>query len=148
MTVQTPAVVSHFSVVVDVHAGGRTDLGAFMECSGLSAAFELTDLREGGENGFLHKLWGPVSYGNVTLARPVDEVSATVAAWVSSFEDDFAPTTARIEALDPAGEAIAAWSLREVVPASWSGPSWSASGAAVAKETLVLAHGGFTTEGP
>ena len=147
MTVVTPALVNRFDVAVDVDAGGRTDLGSFMECGGLTATYDVDDLREGGENGFAHKLWGPVSYGNVTLGRPVDEASAAVAAWVSSFATGGEPTTARISALDPAGETIVAWTLQGVVPVSWTGPTWSVSQSAVAKETLVLAHTGFTAEG-
>jgi phage tail-like protein len=138
----TPALVHRFAVTVD--AG---DLGAFTECAGLAVSYAVTDLREGGENGFAHRLWGPVSYGNVTLTRPLDGASAAVAAWVSSFATGGEQTGARIAALDPAGETIAAWSLRGVVPVAWTGPSWSAGGAAVAKETLVLAHAGFTMEG-
>ena len=137
-----PALVHHFSVVVDA-----VDLGAFTECTGLSASYALFDWREGGENGYVHKLWGPVSYTDITLARPIDTATAAVAAWVSSFATSRTPTNARIAALDPAGAPIAAWSVRGVVPRSWSGPSWSAGQNAVAKETLVLAHSGFTLEG-
>lgn len=147
MSALTPGLVNRFDVAVDVSAGGRTDLGSFTECSGLAASYDVRDLKEGGENGFAHKLWGPVSYGNVTLGRPLDEASAAVAAWVSSFQAGGEPTTARIAALDPAGETIVAWTLQGLVPVSWTGPSWNVGNSAVAKETLVLAHTGFTLEG-
>ena len=147
MSAVTPGLVNRFDVAVDVDAGGRTDLGSFTECGGLTATYDVDDLREGGENGFAHKLWGPISYGNVTLGRPLDEASAAVAAWISSFASGGEPTTARIAALDPAGEAIAAWTLQGVVPVSWTGPNWSVGGNTVAKETLVLTHTGFASEG-
>jgi phage tail-like protein len=139
---ETPALVHSFSVVVDA---GR-DLGSFVECSGLSVSYGVRPLREGGENGHAHNLWGPVSYGNVTLARPIDASSAAVAEWVSSFADGAEPADARIAALDPAGETIAAWTLSGVFPLSWTGPSWNVTAAAVARETLQLAHTGFKLE--
>jgi phage tail-like protein len=145
--VDTPAVVHLFTVDVD-----GLELGAFTECSGLSVNYALTQYKEGGENGYAHQLWGPVSYGNVTLGRPIDASTPVVAAWVSAFASDRAAgshaPTGSIVALDPAREAIATWKLVGLVPVSWSGPSWSAGGNAVARETLVLAHSGFTVEGP
>jgi phage tail-like protein len=121
-----------------------TDLGTFSECSGLSAGYGITELREGGENGFAHQLWGPVSYGKITLVRALDAASAAVAEWVTSFEAASTPATARIEAVDPAGASIAAWDLRGVVPVQWNGPTWNVAANAVARETLVIAHTGFT----
>ncbi len=144
---ETPALLANFAVVVDVDAGGRTDLGAFTSCSGLKVSYAYENLAEGGENNFAHRLWGPATYDNVTLARGIDGASAAVAEWVSSFASDPTPTTARIAALDPAGEEIAAWSLRGVVPVSWAGPAWKSDGAAAAQETLVIAHTGFASEG-
>jgi phage tail-like protein len=144
---ETPALLHNFSVVVDVDAGGRTDLGSFTKCSGLKATYGNTPLREGGENGFEHVLWGPVAYDDVVLGRALDATSSAVAAWVSSFAEGGLPTTARIAALDPAGDTIAAWSLTGVVPVSWTGPSWNASQNGFAEETLVLAHTGFALEG-
>ena len=142
MTAETPALVHCFTVLVDAD----TDLGAFAECSGLSAGYGITELREGGENGFAHQLWGPVSYGKITLVRALDAASASVAEWVTSFETASVPATARIAAVDPAGAPIAAWSLRGVVPVQWTGPGWNVGASAVAKETLVLAHTGFVRE--
>ena len=145
---ETPALLHNFAVVVDVDAGGRTDLGAFTGCSGLKVTYGFEPLTEGGENNFAHRLWGPATYGDVTLTRGIDGASAAVAEWVGSFATDPTPTTARIAALDPAGEEIAAWSLQGVVPLSWAGPQWKSDGSSgVAAETLVLAHTGFMSEG-
>jgi phage tail-like protein len=146
--VETPALLHNFAVVVDVDAGGRTDLGAFASCSGLKVSYAYEPLVEGGENNFAHRLWGPAAYGDVTLARGIDGASAAVAEWVNGFATDPTPTTARIAALDPAGEEITAWSLQGVVPLSWTGPQWKVDGASgAATETLVIAHTGFMSEG-
>ncbi len=52
-------------------------------------------------------------------------------------------TSAQIVAPRPNGEAVATWTLRDVLPVKWSGPQLSVDSAKVATETLELAHHGF-----
>jgi phage tail-like protein len=143
--VSDPAVTCRFRVEVDVHENGHTDLGAFTECDGLSVSYQMRPYAEGGQNAFLHQFAGPLKYENVRLSRPIDESSGTVAAWFTRMRDAVERTTARITALDPSGEELATWTLVDVYPVRWTGPSLSATGTAVAKETLELNHNGFTT---
>jgi phage tail-like protein len=146
--VSDPAVNCRFRVEVDVDENGHTDLGAFTECDGLQAAYQMRQWAEGGQNAFVHQLAGPLKYENVKLSRPIDADSATVAAWFTRMGNAVERTTARITALDPAGEELATWTLVDVYPVRWTGPSLSAGGSAIAKETLELNHHGFTTEVP
>jgi len=146
--VTDPAVTCRFRVEVDVDEQGQTDLGAFIECEGLSAEYEMKQIREGGENGFVHQLPGQLTFGEVRLSRPIDGSSAAVASWFSGMRDRVERTTARITALDPADDELATWTLVDVYPKRWAGPSLSAKGSDVAKETLVLVHHGFVTEVP
>lgn len=135
-----PALLHRFIVEVDAF-----DLGSFTSCSGLAAAYGLETIVEGGLLGPSVQTLKSVSYGDVTVERPVNEQSATVAAWFSAFASSPQPTTAAITALDPAGETICQWNLDGVVPRSWTGPHWASEGSsALAKESLVLAHTGFT----
>ena len=57
-----------------------------------------------------------------------------------------ATRTAAITAFDAAGKEIASWNLLDAYPFRWTGPSFTADGSAVAKETLELAHHGFIDE--
>jgi phage tail-like protein len=143
-----PALTCRFCVTVDVDENGRTDLGSFSECDGLSATYQMRSYAEGGQNAFVHQFAGPLKYDNVKLSRPIDANSATVAAWFSRMREAVERTTATITALDTAGQELATWTLVEVYPVRWSGPSLSATGSAVAKETLELTHNGFSTEIP
>ena len=52
-------------------------------------------------------------------------------------------TTAHIVAMTADEEEIWEWTLSDVIPVRWQGPSLSAESAKVATETLELAHHGF-----
>lgn len=138
-----PATIQRFAVIVDVDEQGHTDLGAFVTCTGLRADYQLADLSEGGENGFVRTLVNGLKYTDVQLGRPLDAHSGVVAAWFFGYLANPERTTARITALAPDGAEIAAWTLSGVMPVSWSGPSFDAKGSDVARETLTLRHEGF-----
>ena len=142
-----PGTSLRFDVVID-DAGSRTRLGTFTSCQGLAAEYEVFEYQEGGENGFIHRIPGRLRYPNLVLSRALDASSGTVAAWFAAQQDKVRRTTAVVTAYDPAGGAIASWSLRDVCPVRWTGPMFDASSASVATETLELAHHGFSQEGP
>ncbi len=138
-----PALVHRFTVEID-----GVDLGAFTSCEGLQATYGLDALYEGGSLQPSAQLVKNVTYSDVKLQRPLDKTSAGIAAWFTAFgSQPVAPTTAMIAALDPSGATVCAWNLQGVVPKQWSGPQWASEQNAVAKETLVLAHTGFTLAG-
>ena len=68
-----------FAVTID-----GLSLGDWTKCDGLSIEYDVTEYREGGENGFIHRLAGRAKYTNVKLTRPIDADSAMVASWVAS----------------------------------------------------------------
>jgi phage tail-like protein len=86
-----------------------------------------------------------MKYDQVTLTRAMTKTdSAKVARWLSGCVDQSQGGTARITLKDAHNEEVATWSLRNVLPSSWKGPSLNAKdGSTVAVETLVLAHEGF-----
>ena len=118
-----PALLHQFIVEVD-----SFDLGSSTSCSGLAATYGLETIVEGGLLGPSVQTLKSVTYGDVTVERPVNEQSATVAAWFSAFASSPQPTTAAITALDPRGQTICQWNLDGVVPRSWSGPAGRARG--------------------
>lgn len=132
------AIASLFWVTVDA-----VDIGSWTECSGLKVSYDVQEYKEGGQNGYVHKLPGRISYGNITLKRPIDPDSAKVAKWVASLGKDGARSTASITAYDGDIQPMATWSLVEVFPVSWTGPSLSVDGGKVGTEQLELAHHGF-----
>ena len=131
--------VTGFWAVVDGVA-----LPSFTECQGLAAQYEVESWVEGGQNDFVHQLPGRISFPPVTLTRSVDDASGRLAAWFSSVGDlrqRF--RTARISAVDPAGDAVAYWDLTEVFPSKYTGPNFSTGGGSAVVESVELVHHGF-----
>lgn len=125
-----------------VNIDGRS-FGNWQKCDGLAVEYDVHEYKEGGENGFVHRLPGRVNYPNVKLTRPIDSDSASVSAWVASLQIRMVPSTAQISVLDPAGVSVASWTLTGVYPVRWSGPSLDVSSSQWATETLELSHNGF-----
>jgi phage tail-like protein len=127
-----------FTVTID-----GLELGNWSKCEGLTIEYEVHEYKEGGQNGFVHRLPGRAKYQNIKLTRPVDASTVTVAGWVASIQAITTRTTAQIAVLDSAGEVVAFWNLMDVYPVKWTGPSLDVSASTVAMESLELAHNGF-----
>lgn len=123
------------------------DLGAFTAVEGLNATIEFEEYREGGENTFVHRLPGRITYSPVILSRPVDKHSGRLAAWLAHMQLQPMPSTASITALDANNEIVAGWSLANVYPSRYTGPSFASGSAEVAIEKIELSHEGFITNG-
>jgi len=128
-----------FKVSID-----QRDLGGWESCKGLSVNFNLTEIREGGTND--HSYWLPdqIKYDKITLTRAMTKsASRSVQNWLSHHVDKSKGSTASITLLDARGEDVQTWTLQNVLPMSWQGPSLTAQDSKVAIETLVLVHEGF-----
>jgi phage tail-like protein len=121
------------------------DLGAFTAVDGLNATIEFEEFREGGENTFVHRLPGRVTYSPVVLSRPVDKHSGQLAAWLAHMQLQPMASTASITALDGNNDIVATWNLANVYPAKYTGPSFASGSAEVAIEKIELSHEGFIT---
>lgn len=139
-----PSIGYRFVVKID----GK-ELGAFTKIEGLGVKYDVTTVKEGGENTFVHHLPGRVTYENLKLTRPVDGSSGALAAWFTEFQTELQragrlkPTSAAVTAFGPDDKSSATWSLADVVPVSYSGPSFQAGSTNVLVESLELAHHGF-----
>lgn len=134
-----PALDIRFDVVIDGLA-----IGSFTGCEGLTAEYEVFEHAEGGQNEFVHRMPGRLKYQNITLTRPVDEDSGTLAGWFTSLARAVERKTASITVFDGNRRPISTWNLQGVWPVKYTGPSLSVDGGAVATETLELAHHGFS----
>jgi phage tail-like protein len=133
-----------FKVKVDDVAGILIgDLGDWQKCEGLSVEFDIFEYKEGGENGYIHRLPGRAKYQNVKLTRPINPQSGTVAKWVATVLASKATTTAIVSVLDASGVEVAHWNLTGVYPARWTGPTLDVTANQVAIEVLEMAHNGF-----
>lgn len=125
-----------------VRIDGRS-FGNWQKCDGLAVEYDVFEYKEGGENGYVHRLPGRVNYPNVKLTRPIDSGSASVSAWVASLQIRMVPSTAQISVLDASGASVATWTLAGVYPVRWNGPSLDVASSQWATETLELSHNGF-----
>ena len=142
-TLADPAVAVFFRVTIDNH-----DLGIFTGCQGIGCDVAIETREEGGNQFFVHKLPGRMTFSNITLTRPIDESTARVAQWITTMAVDPKRSTGSIEAKEASGKTIASWGLIDVIPVKWKGPQLSSEGGPKAStETLEIAHHGFFEPG-
>jgi phage tail-like protein len=144
-----------FKVTLD---GARSSLGDWSSCSGLAVTFNHETYDEGGTYEYQRLLPGRLAYSDVTLERAITSESwRVVQAWLVEVRDKwvngdattyqggnvtitlFGPATNGVDKVLP----VVSWTLRAVLPVSWSGPSLAARSNEVATERLVLRHQGF-----
>ncbi|MET7390777.1 phage tail protein [Streptomyces sp. NPDC005529] len=145
-------IIQRFRVTVD----GIGSLGGWKSCKGMTVTFKHKVHYEGGiydQPAFVFP--ENLEYQVITLERAMSATdSPKVQQWLRDIsklwmEDPtggtYRGTQATIQLLDASmTEVVASWTLRNVFPSKWSGPSLDAMGtAAVALESLELVHQGF-----
>jgi len=128
-----------FKVTLD----DKTDLGTWTKCEGLSLEYDLSEVKEGGNNEYTHRLPGRVKLQNLKLTRPVDKDTRKVADWLASVGSEPKRSTAEVAILDGGGTTVASWRLQGIFPVRWSGPTLDTGTSSVALEVLELVHNGF-----
>jgi phage tail-like protein len=131
-----PAISVFYNVTID----GFIPLGFWTKVDGLGMEYEVFEYREGGVNGYMHKLVGPVKFTNLRLSRPVDTTSPALMMWLGSNQMMVVPQTMAITAMTASGEAITTWNLVGAVPVKWTGPSLDVLSNNLATETLEVAY--------
>jgi phage tail-like protein len=128
-------------------------IGMFSEVSGLEVHVEVATYEEGGENGYVHKLPGRMSWPHIVLRRGITESDALF-AWVnksagsgfSSNGNKLERSTGAITVIGSDGSRLRTWQLQDVFAVRWSGPRFAADDAGRVDEELELAHHGFTSK--
>jgi phage tail-like protein len=131
-----PAVSIAYKVTID----GFIPLGLWTKIEGLGFEYQVTEYREGGVNGYTHKILGPCKYTNLRLSRPVDATSPLLMIWLQAQMVKVIPQTMAITACTAGGEDITTWNLAGVVPIKWTGPSLDVMSNNVATETLEVTY--------
>lgn len=137
-----PGSTIYFDLTIDGQG-----LGRFNTCDGLAANVEIHQHQEGGNNGFVWQLPSRVTFSHITLTRPITPETVKVGIWITSITTGITRPTGQIAAKRADGSIVARWGLIEVLPVSWNGPSFNPENPAVATESLVIAHHGFTDAG-
>jgi phage tail-like protein len=128
-------------------------IGVFAEVSGLEVHVEAVTYAEGGENGYVHKLPGRLTWPNIVLRRGVTNSDALF-AWVRKtagpgFEanhDKLERATAAITLIADDGTRLRSWEMQGAFAVRWTGPAFAAGHDGPVTEELEIAHHGFTSK--
>lgn len=126
------------------------EIGQFREVNGLSVDVAVETVEEGGENQFVHKLPGRLSWPNITLKRGVIK-SDSLFKWLSQTAGEgyagngnkLERRTVAITLVSVDGTRVREWSLADAFAVKWSGPSFAVTASDNATEELEIAHHGF-----
>ena len=119
-------------------------VGGFTEVSGLESEVEVEEYREGGVNGFVHKLPGRTSHANLVLTHGLTSVSTLWNWYYNTTLGAIQRRNGTIMLLDPRQIPVMWWNFRNALPVRWTGPTFTATSDEVAVESLELAHEGLT----
>lgn len=116
----------------------------FREVSGLDAATDAVDYREG-IDGNIRKLAGLPKFSNITLKRGITD-DQDIWKWRTMVMDgkiSQARKSGQIILLDDEGKEAAEWTFTDGWPTKWTGPTFNATANEVAIDTLEIAHEGL-----
>ncbi len=123
---------------------GGLDVAEFSECSGLELTVKFDEVREGGQNEYVHRLPGRVEYGNLTLKRGYVKSDEFFKWCLTVFNrKKIQRQQVTLALVDQAGKQVMAWTFLDAYPVKWSGPSFKAGDNAIAIESMELAHNGL-----
>ena len=121
---------------------GKVEIGGFSQVGGLSRETTFEEFREGGVNGFLHKLATGTKFPNLTLKRGLTR-TADLWEWNQKVIDGFIDREdISISLRDEAGEERWRWTVTGAYPVVWTGSELNASQAEVFVESIEFAHQG------
>lgn len=126
------------------------EIGRFMEVGGLEVNVDVEELAEGGENSYVHKLPGRMTWPNITLTRGITQNDSLLTWLNKSSGEQFAASgnkltrsTAAITLIGPSGTRLRAWEFDGAFPVRWKGPQFAAGSNEMATEELEITHHGF-----
>jgi phage tail-like protein len=140
-----PPIADRFIFEVD-----GVEIGTFREVQGLQVSVGVEELREGGQNSFVRKLPGRMTWPNLVFRRGVTQ-SDNLFDWLmkSSGEgfagknDKLTRATGAVTAMDKSGARLRSWEFQDVFPVRWKGPEFSVGANTPLEEELEVAHHGF-----
>lgn len=117
----------------------------FTECSLPNLQVETLEIKEGGQNSFMHKLPVRVNVGTVTLKHGLTQNEQLMEWYLLVLQGKIAQATREVSVIlhEIGGTQLAVWSFRNAYPIKWVGPKLKTDDSAVAIQELELVHHGF-----
>jgi phage tail-like protein len=143
-----PQLANRFLLEVDGH-----EIGVFRSVSGLGVTVETEDVVEGGENGFVHKLPGRMTWPNLVFKRGITQADALF-DWINEVSGEGLATqqnkvtrsTGAVTVIGYDGTRLRSWNVAEIMPVRWTGPTFDADSNVSIEEELEVTHHGFTSK--
>ena len=130
-----------FKVVI-----GGIQRAGFREASGLDAANDSIDYREGDDKSLtIRKLPGLKKFSNITLKRGITD-DLDLWKWRKQIMDgkiQDSRKSGQIILMDDEGNDVAEWDFVGAWPTKWTGPTFNATANEVAIDTLEITHEGL-----
>jgi phage tail-like protein len=130
-------------------------IGRFTEADGLSVDVAVESIEEGGQNGFVHKVPGRMTWPNLVLKRGmtqsdnlIDWLNKSSGEGFTAANDKLTRSTAAITMMSSSGKRLRSWEIEGAFPVKWSGPKFAADATTAVDETLEIAHHGFKSAKP
>jgi len=125
----------------------------FQEVSGIKTRMDVEEVREGGENRFVHKLPKQIKPDNLVLKTAVQAKDASLVNWCKeTLESDFSKSIKLMDVhvmlLNHEGQSLMHWHVHNAYPVSWEIGAFQSTKNEVAIETLELAYTHSTREDP
>jgi phage tail-like protein len=119
---------------------------AFAEVGGLDSERDVLEVREGGENRFVHHLPGRAKNPRLVLKRGLLVSESPLFTWCRDLlEGDLGSTvTTRdmmVALLDQRGQELMVWYVSQAWPVKWSVDRFNATESKLAMETLEFVYG-------
>jgi phage tail-like protein len=126
-----------FNFLVEID--GITQAG-FQECGGLDSQTAVVDYREGADPSHTRKLTGLNTFTPITLKRGVTDSDELWKWRLTAVEGRAERRNGSIVLLDERGAEKIRWNFTNAWPSKWTGPAFSATGNAIAVETMEITH--------
>lgn len=138
-----PPVGFHFRVEFSLPDVTDND-NRFRDVSGLSYQVDTEELREGGENRFIHQLPTRVDFQSLTLKRGMITDSIVI-EWVrNTLENfEFVPIDVMVSLLGSDHQPIRSWQIKNAWPKKWTISDFNAQENNIVIETLELEYNNF-----
>ncbi|MFC4101930.1 phage tail protein [Paenibacillus xanthanilyticus] len=120
-------------------------VGGFSEVTGLSAEIETEEFREGGVNGYVHRIPRSVKYSPIILKRGMSQSSELWDWYAQAMNGRIVRKSGSVILQQLDGDEMCRWNFFEAYPVRWSGPDLNASQSDIAVETIELVHNGLKT---
>lgn len=120
-------------------------VAGFSEVQGLESQTEFEEIREGGVNGYVHRLPKGIRNPPIVLKRGLSSSQELWSWYDQSSRGTVTRKSGSIILFKQDGVELCRWNFFEAYPTKWSGPNLSAASSEVAIETVELVHNGIKT---